>query len=51
MKPDTAVLKKGSDFYIPEFSNDVHYELEVVLKFLKAENTSKKKMHLNIMTK
>ena len=35
MKPDTAVLKKGSDFYIPEFSNDVHYELEVVLKISK----------------
>ena len=35
MKPDTADLKKGSDFYIPEFSNDVHYELEVVLKISK----------------
>ncbi len=35
MKPDTAVLKKGSDFYIPEFSQDVHYELEVVLKISK----------------
>ena len=35
MKPDTAVLKKGSDFYIPEFSNDVHHELEVVLKISK----------------
>ena len=35
MKPDTAILKKGSDFYIPEFSNDVHYELEVVLKISK----------------
>ena len=35
MKPDTAVLKKSSDFYIPEFSNDVHYELEVVLKISK----------------
>ncbi|WP_027377198.1 fumarylacetoacetate hydrolase family protein [Kaistella palustris] len=35
MKPDTAVLKKNSDFYIPEFSNDVHYELEVVLKISK----------------
>lgn len=34
MKPDTAVLK-GNDFYIPEFSNDVHYELEVVLKISK----------------
>lgn len=35
MKPDTAVLKKGSDFYIPEFSKDIHYELEVVLKISK----------------
>ncbi|MDO5616850.1 MAG: fumarylacetoacetate hydrolase family protein, partial [Cruoricaptor ignavus] len=23
LKPDTAILK-GNDFYIPEFSNDVH---------------------------
>lgn len=35
MKPDTAVLKKGSDFYLPEFSQDIHYELEVVLKISK----------------
>ena len=34
MKPDTSVLK-GNDFYIPEFSNDVHYELEVVVKISK----------------
>lgn len=36
MKPDTAVLKKGADFYVPEFSDDIHYELEVVLKISKA---------------
>lgn len=34
LKPDTAILK-GSDFYIPEFSDDVHYELEVTLKISK----------------
>jgi 2-keto-4-pentenoate hydratase/2-oxohepta-3-ene-1,7-dioic acid hydratase in catechol pathway len=34
LKPDTAILK-GSDFYIPEFSNEVHYELEVVVKISK----------------
>ncbi|WP_370895296.1 fumarylacetoacetate hydrolase family protein [Chryseobacterium gossypii] len=34
MKPDTAILK-GNDFYLPEFSNDIHYELEVVLKISK----------------
>lgn len=35
MKPDTALLKKGSDFYLPEFSTDIHYELELVLKISK----------------
>ena len=35
IKPDTAILKKGSDFYIPEFSDDIHYELEVVIKISK----------------
>ncbi len=35
MKPDTAILKKGTDFYLPEFSDDIHYELEVVLKISK----------------
>ena len=35
MKPDTALLKKNSDFYIPKFSQDIHYELEIVLKISK----------------
>lgn len=34
MKPDTALLK-GTDFYIPEFSNNIHYELELVIKISK----------------
>lgn len=34
MKPDTAVLK-GNDFYLPEFSNDIHYEVELILKISK----------------
>jgi len=32
MKPDTALLHKNQPFYIPEFSKDVHYEAEIVLK-------------------
>lgn len=32
MKPDTAILKDNKDFYYPEFSNDVHYEVEVVIR-------------------
>ncbi|SDM83334.1 fumarylacetoacetate hydrolase family protein [Kriegella aquimaris] len=35
IKPDSAVLPKEQDFYIPEFSNDVHYEVEVLLKIKK----------------
>ncbi|MFZ4862116.1 fumarylacetoacetate hydrolase family protein [Sphingobacterium sp. Mn56C] len=32
MKPDTAVLKDNKDFYFPEFSNDIHYECELVIR-------------------
>ena len=32
MKPDTALLPKNNPFFYPEFSNDVHYEAELVLK-------------------
>ncbi len=32
MKPDTALMKPETDFYIPAFSNEIHYELEIVLK-------------------
>jgi len=35
IKPDSAVLKKGMDFYIPEFSNEIHYEVEVLIKICK----------------
>ncbi|WP_316805033.1 fumarylacetoacetate hydrolase family protein [Pedobacter nototheniae] len=35
LKPDTAVLKDNKPFYIPDFSDDIHYELEVVLKICK----------------
>lgn len=32
MKPDTAILLKGMPFFIPDFTDDVHYEVEVVVK-------------------
>lgn len=32
MKPATAVLLNGRPFYYPDFSSDIHYEVEVVLK-------------------
>ena len=35
IKPDSAVLPKEQDFYIPSFSNDVHYEVELLVKITK----------------
>jgi acylpyruvate hydrolase len=32
MKPDTALLREGKAFYHPEFSNDIHFEVELVIK-------------------
>ena len=34
-KPDTAVLPTKTPFYIPEFSNEIHYEVEVLVKISK----------------
>jgi acylpyruvate hydrolase len=35
MKPDTALLKE-EDFYLPDFTSDLHHEIELVLKISKA---------------
>ena len=35
MKPDTALLQQGKPFFIPSFSNDIHYEAELVLRISK----------------
>lgn len=35
MKPDTALLPKNNPFFYPDFSTDVHYEAELVLKISK----------------
>jgi 2-keto-4-pentenoate hydratase/2-oxohepta-3-ene-1,7-dioic acid hydratase in catechol pathway len=32
IKPDTALLDSSQAFYYPSFSNDVHYELELVFR-------------------
>jgi 2-keto-4-pentenoate hydratase/2-oxohepta-3-ene-1,7-dioic acid hydratase in catechol pathway len=35
MKPDSAVLLKQHPFVIPEFSNDIHHEIELIVKINK----------------
>ncbi len=32
LKPDTALLRNNDPFFIPDFSNEVHHEVEVVVK-------------------
>ena len=32
LKPDTAILLKGQPFFIPDFSQDVHHEVEVLVR-------------------
>ncbi len=42
LKPDTALLTKGNTFYIPDFSKEIHHEIEIVLKICKeGKNISK----------
>ena len=33
MKPDTALLKNNKPFFIPDFSHELHYETELIIKF------------------
>ncbi len=35
LKPDSSILPKNNPFFIPPFSNDVHYEVEVLVKINK----------------
>lgn len=32
LKPETAIQPKGHPFFIPDFSHDIHYELELVVR-------------------
>ena len=47
MKPKTALLQTNAPFYYPEFSNELHYEAEIVLrickngKYVETQNASK----------
>ncbi|WP_295792508.1 fumarylacetoacetate hydrolase family protein [Mucilaginibacter sp.] len=35
MKPETALLKENKPFYHPDFSEDIHHEIEIVIKISK----------------
>lgn len=33
MKADTAALRDNKPFFLPDFSNEIHYETELIIKF------------------
>ena len=43
LKPDSAILKNNKPFFIPDFSDDLHYEAEVVLRISKLGKGIQKK--------
>ena len=46
MKPETAVPRPVEDFYYPDFSEDVHHEVEIVIKITKVgKNIEEKFAH------
>lgn len=34
-KPDTALLRQNAPFYFPDFSSDIHHEIELILRISK----------------
>ena len=46
MMPDTAILRKNRPFYIPDFSNELHHEVELIVKINRlGKNIAKKFAH------
>lgn len=45
-KPETAILKDGEPFYYPDFSQDIHHEVEIIVKICKmGKNIEEKFAH------
>ncbi len=45
-KPDTAILRSNAPFYYPDFSKDIHHEVELVLRICKeGKNIEEKFAH------
>lgn len=46
LKPETAILPKRNPFFIPDFTNEVHYEAELVIRINKiGKNIQEKFAH------
>lgn len=46
LKPDTSLIRNNNPFFYPDFTNDLHFELEVVIKISRlGRNISEKFAH------
>jgi len=46
MKPDTALLKNNKPFFIPDFTDELHYETELIVKINRlGKNIAKRYAH------
>ena len=46
LKPDTAIIRNNQPFFYPDFSKNIHYELEVIIKINKVgKNIAKRFAH------
>lgn len=46
MKPDSAILRKNRPFYIPDFTQDLHHEVELIVKINRlGKNIARKFAH------
>lgn len=46
LKPETALIQKRQPFFIPQFSNNIHHEIELVLKICRTgKNISEQFAH------
>ena len=43
MKPDSALLRNNDPFYIPEWSNDLHHEVELIVKICRLGKSIERK--------
>jgi len=43
LKPDSSILRKNRPFFIPDFSNDLHHEVELVIKIDKVGKSISRK--------
>ncbi len=47
LKPETALLQKNAPFYYPDFSNNIHFEVEIILRICKQGKYIDKKFAQN----